>query len=301
MLDLKYGISPRNTTNPRWCAGALALHIPHRSVDSLLSINKNQVDITSAYKYYHTQKVTNSEGRTVPKYPSLLKFEGNETDRYTDTNSNRSLHFSQLTSHNSEKLNYLNETNELETLDDGNSDDPKIQSEDLDIDLCDQDSSISATSIFSKAGCKAWSGYQSQSCLNSDEPMFHVSMDAPLPLTLPNEISKEHMGFVSRLLVGENPISKYSNNEVLAIIQQADGTRKIAANNYLRSVLQECKTEGQRKALVLITDVLNTYCFRTNNTNTPADYLKTTPVITMVGVPGAGKSWIVNKIRTWID
>ena len=58
IVDLKFRISPPEIENPKWCAGSLALHIPHVSVDDLITIKGERKNIVDAYKYY---SLTNTE------------------------------------------------------------------------------------------------------------------------------------------------------------------------------------------------------------------------------------------------
>lgn len=50
-----------------------------------------------------------------------------------------------------------------------------------------------------------------------------------------------------------------------------------------------------------VSNVLETYYFGSHSPEVNKDDLIDTPVLTMIGVPGAVKSWVIGRIRTWID
>lgn len=106
---------------------------------------------------------------------------------------------------------------------------------------------------------------------------------------------------MSSLVIGVNPNYGEGNQDSKEALMAARGDRKIAASQYLKTCLYECKNKDQRNALRTVTEVLESYYFGSFTKKVREIDVKDTPILTMIGVPGAGKSWIIGKIRTWID
>lgn len=109
---------------------------------------------------------------------------------------------------------------------------------------------------------------------------------------------ERHLDFMKRLLNRENPTDGVpAMDDVTLNLQNAGYDHKVAASNFLHATYLSCKTEAQRHALNTITNCLES--FYIHDTSNDFQRMLHPPIMVMIGVPGAGKSWIISKIRTW--
>ena len=132
---------------------------------------------------------------------------------------------------------------------------------------------------------------------------------------------KEYIEFLKAIKNGQNPNKnddKEAESSKILAMHHNDAYK--AAVAYRTHLLHTCKTDDQRKAIQLITAVIENYYFGTAPTPTIAndeqevhvlqlpftldagEYgITPLPLIVVIGVPGAGKSWIISQIRTWCE
>ena len=131
-----------------------------------------------------------------------------------------------------------------------------------------------------------------------------------------------HLQLLERLKLGENPNAQCQYDETKQILQEARGDRVIASATLLKHILISCKKQDQKRTIQSISSLIERYYFQehadtqkfghkkydnsahgsklaTFTWNENTQEVSPLPVVAVLGVPGAGKSWVISQIRKW--
>ena len=324
ILDLKYRISPPDIKNEKWCAGALALHVPHRSVKDLLQNESKDMTLVEAYAHYIDGMVISDNG-SIPKYPKLHSHQKFEFDIHHVTQRKSTQKISEESKSNNENCEPDASKDNDEgvksfQLDEDHHDEAMHTFMDIEPEMFSKLILHAKTNLKTKNNVIPWHGNFSPLLAKSDDMFLsteelHESNDIPIEHFQDSDMSLiEHKKFIEQIVKGEKIISgNHYENEINNIMDKFQGSRKNASLYYFNSTVRECKSIAQKYALLLAASAIEWYFFEdfddfnrnikksaqlgSHNLNLPNFNENNNPILSIIGVPGAGKSWIVSKLR----
>lgn len=166
VLDLKYRVSLPEENNDKWCTGALALFVPHRSVSDLLIINGNALSLTQAFISYYGMKI---EGPSAAgsacslKYNELHRFYRNENDIFHKWFPAKHISPAQSKGHSEKEVDPKEEGMGMDA-----EDTPETML-DVDLDHCPA-TDLNAHTNLQKAKYRPWSANPTQTQALADSP-----------------------------------------------------------------------------------------------------------------------------------
>lgn len=258
VLDLKYRISPPDPENDKWCAGALALCIPHKSVLDLLSMEGKQQTLYEAFQYYYSLILDLTGNATVATnnsskllHPALHKFFKDESDLYHTTFRSKAIITQQSKSTDNDGLQDSAEESNANT--DQDLFDPELEGCPL--------TEINAHTDLSRKHFRPWNGCTTDSELSSMDPWSlsesieisnNETKNAENRVACDNETLQKNMEFMKTLIEGKNPVESEMGAFVELFLNTYGNDRRLAANVFSESTLAECKSTDQKNAIKLI-------------------------------------------------
>lgn len=112
-------------------------------------------------------------------------------------------------------------------------------------------------------------------------------------------INYQNVTYMQSVLIREIPESI----QIDRLPSQAEEQPDAIAKHFKNVILSECKSEGKHFAFRTVTTALERFyfgCEHHTQTHILASSWETAPLLSIVGVPGAGKSWLISAIRKWI-
>lgn len=113
-----------------------------------------------------------------------------------------------------------------------------------------------------------------------------------------------HHQFMEKIFGGQNPTdSCFEDDFEVALrseaLRSSGNNRRLASQKFSDYIIAECKSPAQSNAIKMILNVLENYCFYPSRSDSGHNnnLIVEPPIISMVGVPGARKSWVVSQIR----
>lgn len=108
-----------------------------------------------------------------------------------------------------------------------------------------------------------------------------------------------HTEFMKPILQGELP-SELDNISTMDDSNKPQQNREELAARFRDNILASCLSEGQTFAIKTITNCLENYYFGPLHATSHQSPVSE-PFFTIVGVSGAGKSWLISNLRKWIE
>lgn len=303
ILDVNFRTYPPDINSNKWCVIPLILHIPHRSVNELLSNHQSYVQ---AYKYFSSEIFGGQ-----PKYPMLHKYASEENDlEYTRQNITRQNYFPNHKNGdlNEQRSTYKDqaENNSEKDCNDGNSDIDHVEdmnqlmdiSGELDSfndedELCENKSKWNSTFI-------NWNG------------MPKCNQNASLYYDEDNHKSIKQSIIDQKKYLNEKFDNDITEVEINRAYQRTNDP-KLNGDEFKKKMLAFCKNEDQKSAIKIITTLIELYyfgssttalessIFSNNNNNLESFNNSPYPFVALIGVPGSGKSTIISKIKQWVE
>lgn len=322
ILDLKYRVSPPDTSNEKWCAGALSLYVPHDSIENLLTVSGEKVTLTKAYSYYSKKTITNKNGIAELQYPKLSSHQEIENNIHHVTSHQRKTH--SIEDNIGNKV--INPGENISSSQDVRSgiddeDDPTDSFLDLHPEMF-FGHELNAFTKHSSLNILSWNGKFSTILARSNNPLDCIGnytslLESDNIDTVSPECSSlnEHKRFITEIIEGkckekENAMDK----EILDVLKEHSGDRKKSSLYYLKRIILQAKTLAQKYAIYLIAYLIECYFFQDSDrlksilsereieliSDRVPSFLPETPaIVSIIGVPWAGKSWVVSKLRVY--
>lgn len=316
ILDLKFRVSPPDPRNEKWCVGALELHVPHRSIRSLLNDFRSFKD---AYSYYRS--LCRPDGTLV--YPFLEKFETDEVQLHSTITSSGRPKVPNTSGCDSPEQHQPGDDDTHPMPDEGadierHSDTGSIE-EGVDGDNIFRDDEILALLNNLSSGCydpmydpecKSWDGTVANNYLSanlSTESYSDLESAAMAPADMHKQVTNAlliHKPYKTRILSGELPSNIEDDSDKMKLHFQDHYYRKQAADAFKLNTIQNCRSRDQRDTFDTLSNCIQQHYFGPSMKQSGASLnrLETyEPFLTVVGVPGSGKSWVLSSLREWIN